>query len=82
MDETTRPSMDYAQQLAEIERAIVETRKHSEETKKFTAEQNKLNAEALKLERERSLAPVVIVSSVLSSLLGGTVGALIAHFLR
>ncbi len=76
MNETTRPSMDYAQQLADIERAIAETRKYGEETKNFTAEQNKLNAEALKLERERSLAPIV------SFILGGTVVALITHFLR
>ena len=82
MNETTRPSRDYAQQLADIERAIAETRKYGEETKNFTAEQNKLNAEALKLERERSLAPIVIPSSVLSFILGGTVVALITHFLR
>ncbi len=87
-----KPGIDYAAQLAGIERSIAETRKFAAEQNKLSveaaklaaeqnklgAEQNKLTAEALELKRERSLAPFILVSSLLS----GLFGALIAHFLH
>ena len=72
------PSLDYAQQLAEVERSIAEMRKLHEETRKFTAEQHKLDEEALKFRRERSLAPLALLSGLVS----GAFVAAVAHFLH
>ncbi len=90
--EERQSSFDYAEQLARIERAIAETRKLSEErdkfvveqhrltaeTSKFGAEQQKLYEEALKFRRERSLAPLALLSGLVS----GAFVAAVAHFLR
>ncbi len=80
---------DQATQLASIERSIAETRKFGEESSKLNAERRKLdeevlkmNAEALKLQRDRSLAPLVLLSSLLSAIVGGIAGTVAAHFLH
>ncbi len=80
-----RLGIDYAAQLAGIERSMAETRKFvaeqnklSEETLKLGAEKIKLNEEALKMARDRSLAPLALFSG----LVGGALAATIAHFLR
>ena len=84
-----RQSLDYAAQLAAIERSIAETRKFGEEqhklnaeASKLAAEQNKLTAEALKFQRERSLAPLLVISSVLSAALSAALTALLTHYWR
>ncbi len=74
--------LDLKEQLARIDRMIQETGKFAEETRKFTeeqhkliAEERKLGAEAAKLERDRWLAPWMVV-------VGGVGGMLaIAQFL-
>jgi hypothetical protein len=58
--------LDLDDTVARIERQQAETRK-------FVAEMNKLTEEALKFRRDRWLAPVVAVASVLAA-----VGALVA----
>ena len=64
MDQKFRLDLDDT--VARIERQQAETRK-------FVAEMNKLTEEALKFRRDRWLAPVVAVASVLAA-----VGALVA----
>ena len=39
------------------------------ETRKFSAEQNKLAAEAATLNRDRKLAPVVVLASIISGVI-------------
>lgn len=87
-----KPGIDYAAQLATIERSIAETRKFaaeqtelSEETLKLGAERNKLTEEALKIARDRTLSPLIVLSSIVSGILGalgGVLGALATHYLR
>ncbi len=86
------PNLDYAEQLARIEHSIAEMRNLNEETRKFTAEQHRLSAEtqkfgaeqqklseeALKFRRERSLAPLALLSGFVS----GAIVATVAHFLH
>ncbi len=90
--EERQSSLDYAEQLARIERSIAETRKFGEERDKFAAEQHRLTAEtakfgakqqklyeeALKFRRDRSLAPLALFSG----LVGGALAATVAHFLH
>jgi hypothetical protein len=64
MDQKFRLDLDDT--VARIERQQAETRK-------FVAEMNKLTEEALKFRRDRWLAPVVAVASVLAA-----VGAMVA----
>jgi len=71
-----RDPLDLRAIIAKIDRDRAEDQKLQEETKKFVAEQRKLIAEASKLDRDRWLAPFVIVAS----LLGAVVVALIGHF--
>lgn len=72
------PNLDYAEQVARIERSIAEMRNLNEETRKFTSEHHKLDEEALKLRRERSLAPLALLSGLVS----GAIVAAVAHFLH
>ncbi len=51
--EERQSSLDYAEQLARIERSIAETRKFGEERDKFAAEQHRLAAETQKLGAEQ-----------------------------
>ena len=64
MDQKFRLDLDDT--VARIERQQAETRK-------FVAEMNKLTEEALKFRRDRWLAPVVAIASVLAA-----IGALVA----
>ena len=62
-------TMDTAPDEAQVARAqydrmLAETRKFSAEQNKLAAEQNKLAAEAAKLNRDRRLAPLVLLASV------------------
>ena len=90
--EGRQSNLDYAEQLARIENLIAENQKFGEETRKFVAEQHrltaetqkfgaeqqKLNEEALKFRRERSLAPLALLSGLVS----GAIVAAVAHFLH
>ncbi|WP_025320603.1 hypothetical protein [Granulibacter bethesdensis] len=71
MSASIQTELDIREQLARIDRA-------REETLKFAAEQHKLMAEASKLERDRTLAPLVF----LSSLLGGGIVAILTWALN
>lgn len=66
------------EQLARIDRDIAETGKLNEETRKFVAEAHKLQAEAAKLNRDRWLAPLIVILSLLTGL-GGILAALLRH---
>ncbi len=70
-----RPQLDYEEQLARIARMRLES-------DKFAAEMRKLSAEALKLDRDRTLAPWVIATSLVAASLAATIVAVVNHFLR
>lgn len=70
--------LNIREQIGRIDRARVEGEKLAEETRKFVAEQHKLMAEAAKLNRDRWLAPWLLLASVTS----GVVVAVISHFWR
>ena len=89
MPQADQAGWDWAAQLAAVQRSIAETRKFGEETVKLTAERRrleeeamKMNAEALKLQRDRSLAPLVLLSTLLSAIVGGIAGTVAARFLH
>lgn len=71
----TQNDLNMRDVLARIDRQLAESAKLREETNKFVAEQHKLNAEAEKLTRDRWLAPVVTIASVIAA-----VGASFAAF--
>jgi chorismate mutase len=64
------PPLDLREQIARIDRAIIEGGKLRAETEKFVAEQRKLEAEARKFDRERWLAPALAIAAVIGGLLG------------
>ena len=83
------PPLDHLEQISRLERAQAETRKFSaeqnklaEEANKFQREAGKLLQEELKLARERKLAPLVLVFGLLTSIVGGVIGAVLNHILR
>ena len=69
MSATTANLLDIQEQVARIERA-------QEETRKFVAEQHYLIAEAAKLERDRRLAPIIVISGTVAALTAAGVGVL------
>jgi hypothetical protein len=71
-----RDRLDLRTILAEIDRKQAETRKRQQESDTFVAEQRKLIAEGDKLNRDRWLAPWVLVTSLSS----GLVVAIVSHF--
>lgn len=73
-----RDQLDLRGIIAQIDRDRAETRKLQGETEKFVAEQHKLIAEAAKLNRDRWLAPWLLLASIMS----GVVVAVIGHFWR
>jgi len=68
---------DYRERL-DIETILTQLARSREETLKFTAEQHKLMAEAAKLNRDRWLAPWLVLASVMS----GVIVAVISHLWR
>ena len=77
-----RGQLDLRAEIARIDRDRAESEKLQEETRKFTAEQRKLIAEAGKLNRDRWLAPWVLVSTLIGSISGGAIVAVLGHFWR
>lgn len=82
MSASTENPFDFTEQLARI-------RHYQEESDKFAAEQRKLAQEALKLlaeeqklNRDRWLAPWVLIATLMSSLAGGVIVAVLSHFWR
>jgi hypothetical protein len=73
---------DYEAALVRMQRDREESEKLYREGRKFIAEEYKLHAEELKLTREYRLAPIVMVSSILSAALTGLAVALIMKFLH
>jgi hypothetical protein len=73
-----REQLDLRGIIAQIDRDRAETRKLQGESDKFVAEQKKLLAEASKLERDRWLAPWLLLVSLSS----GVVVAVISHLWR
>jgi len=68
------PSLDVSEQIARIDRAIVEQAKLAAEERKLAAERIKLeaeqlkfNAEASKMLRDRALAPAAMIISALTA---------------
>jgi hypothetical protein len=70
-----RGQLDLRAELARIDRDRAETTKLTAESRKFIAEQNKLLSEGRKLERDRWLAPLVLLGSIS----GGLIATLIGH---
>lgn len=70
-----RDRLNLREQIERIDRQRAEGLKFAAEQHKLAAEQQKLMAEALKLNRDRWLAPWVLLTSLLS---GGVV-AIISH---
>ena len=69
MSATTVNPLDIQEQVARIERA-------QEETRTFVAEQHTLIAEAAKRERDRRLAPIIVISGTVAALIAAGVGVL------
>lgn len=67
MSELSLERLNFDELIARIERQQAETRK-------FAAEQNKLAAEAGKLTRDRWLAPVIALASIIAAC-GATLAA-------
>ena len=63
--------------LARVEHQQAETRKFVAEQAKLSAEQQKLVAESLKLGRDRWLAPIITVASLVAAI-AATLGAVVA----
>jgi hypothetical protein len=74
MSDATRNAVDLQAILGQIVRNLAESGKLQAETNKLVVEQRKLMAEAQKLDRDRRLAPMVVVTSMVVSLLGGALG--------
>ncbi|MBY4639232.1 hypothetical protein K6L44_04280 [Gluconacetobacter entanii] len=71
MSETVATEMDFQEQVARIKMM-------QEETRKYVAEQHKLMTKTAKLNRDRWLAPLVVVSS----LGGGVLAAIASHMIK
>jgi Skp family chaperone for outer membrane proteins len=81
-DTAARAAIDVQSIIARIDRDLAESAKLREETRQFVneahrmeAERKKLEAEAAKLQRDRWLAPLVLLASVA----GGLVVAVLNH---
>ena len=70
-----RERLDLRAEIERIDRNRAETQKLVQESGKFIAEQRKLLAESRKLDRDRWLAPWVLVAS----LSGGAIVAALGH---
>jgi len=66
MSDDSSPGLNLKEQIARIDRMLLESQK-------FAAEQRKLTAEAAKMDRDRTLAPWQVVVTAM-----GTGGALVA----
>ncbi len=73
MSATEYPDLDVREQIARIDRLIVEAAKFREETRRIDAEREKLREETRKISRDQTLAPWQIVVTAM-----GTGGALVA----
>ena len=67
--------LNIREQIGRMDRARIEGEKLAEETREFVSEQHKPMVEPRKLDRDRRLAPLV----VLASLMSGAVVAVIRH---
>lgn len=65
-----RERLDLRAVIEEIDRRRAESMKLTRESDKFIAEQRKLIAEAGKLDRDRWLAPWLVITSVASGVIG------------
>ena len=70
-----RDRLNVREQITRIDRSI-------DEAAKLRAEQGKLIAEGRKYDRDRWLAPYVLAVTLVASILGGVLGAVIAHLGR
>jgi hypothetical protein len=75
MSETPEERLTLDEIITRIERQQAETRKFSNESFKLAAETGKLIAEAGKLTRDRWLAPIIAVASII-----GAIGASLAAY--
>ncbi len=70
-------SPDYFEErLAQVRLAQEETRKFAAEQHKLAAETLKLGAETAKLNRDRLLAPLVVVASLVGGAIAASIGLL------
>jgi prepilin signal peptidase PulO-like enzyme (type II secretory pathway) len=93
MSGTAGPELDLREQIARIDRAMIETEKLAAESRKLSAEALKLSAEQLKLSAEQlklaaeaqkigwdiRFAPYLAIAAVIAALLG--VATFIAHLM-
>jgi hypothetical protein len=70
---------DLEEQLACIRRSNEETRKFVAEQHKLMEEAGKLTAEAAKLNRDRKLAPLVLLGTFWAALIGALAGLTVKH---
>ena len=70
----TSADFDVREQLARIQLAQEEARKFASEQHKLAAETLKLGAEAAKLHRDRLLAPLVVVASLVGGAIAASIG--------
>ncbi len=70
---------DLEEQLARIRRANEETRKFVAQQHKLMEEAGKLTAEAAKLNRDRKLAPLVLLGTFWAALIGALVSLIVKH---
>ena len=72
----TSPDADLKEQIGRMELAQEETRKFAAEQHKLAAETLRLGAETAKLSRDRLLAPLVLVASILGGAIAPSIGLL------
>jgi len=70
---------DLEEQLARIRRSNEETRKFVAEQHKLMEEASKLTAEAAKLNRDRKLAPLVLLGSLWAALIGAATSLVVRY---
>ncbi len=70
---------DLEEQLARIRRSNEETRKFVAEQHKLMEKAGKLTAEAAKLNRDRKLAPLVLLGTFWAALIGALVSLFVKH---
>lgn len=79
--------LDLRAELARIDRDRAETAKFAAEQRKLTSEADKLRADKLRAEElkllwDRRLSPWVIGASIIGSMSGGAIVAVLAHVWR
>lgn len=82
MSDIPTPNFDLEEQISRIRQGLAQTSKFQAETDKLLEEARKLTAEGRKFNRERLLAPWLLITSLVTALTGGVVVAVIGHFWR